>query len=142
MKKILKATSLLALVLAYLFCMTACGNAVNKTDLWENATYLQDTTFGEGSKTVVVEVTAEEKTVTFTVKTDEKTVGAALLAHDLIAGDQGAYGLYLKVANGITADYDIDKSYWAFYVDGEYANAGVDSTEIAEGVKYQLVYTK
>lgn len=110
--------------------------------LWENATYLTDTELGEGSKNLIVEVRADDQVVTFTIHTDETTVGAALLANDLIAGDEGEYGLYIKKVNGITADYDVDQSYWAFFVDGEYATAGVDSTDIAEGSVYQLEYTK
>ena len=78
----------------------------------------------------------------FTVNTDKETVGEALLEHELIAGEDGQYGLYIKTVNGITADYDVDQSYWAFYADGEYAMAGVDMTEIDEDVTYQLAYTK
>ena len=52
------------------------------------------------------------------------------------AGDEGEYGLYVKTVNGITADYDKDGAYWAFYVNGEYASSGVDSTPIAEGESY------
>lgn len=110
--------------------------------VWANATYRKDTEFGTGDKTIVVEVKAADQTVTFTVKTDADTVGAALIEHGLIAGEDGAYGLYVKTVNGILADYDVDQSYWAFYVDGEYAMTGVDTTSITEGVTYQLVYTK
>ncbi|MBO5789865.1 MAG: DUF4430 domain-containing protein, partial [Clostridia bacterium] len=74
--------------------------------------------------------------------TDKDTVGSALLEHGLIAGEEGQFGLYVKVVNGMTADYDVDRSDWAFYIDGEYAMTGVDSTEITEGVTYQLAYTK
>lgn len=142
MKKTVKSTICVLLAIICLFSLAACGNSVEKTGLWENATYLQDTEFGDGAKTLVVEVKAGEQSVTFTVKTDQKTVGAALFEHKLIDGDQSEYGLYLKVVNGITADYDVDKSYWAFYIDGEYANSGVDTTEIEEGVTYQLAYAK
>ena len=110
--------------------------------VWANATYRKDMEFGNGAKTVVVEVKAADQTVAFTVKTDKDTVGAALLEHDLIAGEDSAYGLYVKTVNGILADYDVDQSYWAFYINGEYAMTGVDTTEITEGVTYQLVYTK
>ena len=99
-------------------------------------------TFGSGEKTVVVEVKAGEELVTFTVKTDKDTVGEALLEHGLIAGEEGAYGLYVKVVNGIVADYDVDKSYWAFYVNGEYAMTGVDTTKITQGETYRLEYAK
>ena len=142
MKTVIKSTISIALVLLCLFSLTACGNDVEKTGLWENAVYWKDTSFGDGAKTVVVEVKAEEKIVTFTIKTDKDTVGAALLEHDLIQGENSEYGLYIKTVNGITADFDVDQSYWAFYINGEYATAGVDSTEITEGVTYQLVYSK
>ena len=65
-----------------------------------------------------------------------------MFEHELISGEESQYGLYIKSVNGIVADYDVDASYWAFYVDGEYAMSGVDTTEIAEGKVYQLVYTK
>lgn len=142
MKKTLNLV--LAIFLTVLMCLgvCACGNKEETPSVWENALYCEDKEFGDGAKNLTVTVKAEEKSVTFTVKTDKKTVGDALLEHDLIAGEEGAYGLYIKSVNGITADYDTDKSYWAFYTDGEYAVSGVDMTEIDEGVKYSLEYTK
>lgn len=115
---------------------------VEKTGLWENATYLSDKEFGEGSKTLVVEIKADDQSVTFTVKTDKSTVGEALLEHELIDGEEGQYGMYIKSVNGIVADFDIDQSYWAFYIDGEYAMTGVDTTEITDGAVYKLERTK
>ena len=41
-----------------------------------------------------------------------------------------------KTVNGMTADYDKDGVYWAFYIDGEYAMTGVDATNITEGAQY------
>ena len=64
------------------------------------------------------------------------------MEHGLIAGEERQFGLYLKKANGITADYDIDQSYWAFYINGETALTGVDGAEVKEGAAYSLVYTK
>ena len=138
----MKKTVSIALLFICIFSLVACGNSVDKTGLWENATYLQDTEFGEGAKTVTVEVKVEEQTVTFTINTDKKTVGEALVENKLIEGDQGAYGIYIKKVNGITADYDIDQSYWAFYINGEMAMTGVDSTDIDENAIYRLEYTK
>ena len=74
----------------------------------------------------------------FQIRTDETTVGAALLKLGLIAGDQGQYGLYVKTVNGITVDYDTDGRYWAFYVDGEYASTGVDDTQAVQGGTYSF----
>lgn len=115
---------------------------VAKEGLWENATYLKDMTFGEGSKTVVVEVKVGDDSIIFTVKTDKDTVGEALIEHSLIEGDESQYGLYVKKVNGILADYDIDQSYWSFYINGEYAMSGVDTTNIDTGATYKLEYTK
>ena len=169
MKKTLNSIMLVILSLLLIFSLSACNNAeteesssatsrteqpktsndsssevseIEKTGLWENATYLSDKEFGEGSKTLVVEVKAGDESVTFTLKTDKTTVGEALQEYDLIDGEEGEYGLYIKVVNGITADYDVDQSYWAFYIDGEYAMSGVDTTDITDGVVYKLEYTK
>ena len=109
MKHTAKIITSLLLIFAMLFCIVSCGGKKPAEGLWASATYTEDTTLGEGSKTITVEVTAEEKTVVFTVKTDADTVGAALLEHNLIAGDQGDYGLYVKTVNGILADFDVEK---------------------------------
>ena len=160
MKKTLLTYTSLLLSLLLIFTLSSCNlskketpetnvtqqetelTKIEKTGLWATATYVEDTELGEGSKTFVTEVTVNEQTVKFTLHTNQTTVGAALLEQELIAGEEGAYGLYVKVVNGITADYDIDQSYWSFYIDGEYAMTGVDTTEISEGAVYSLVYTK
>ena len=142
MKNTTKIIVAAALVLTMLFCIVSCGEEKTPEGLWANATYTENTTLGEGSKTITVEVTAEEKTVVFTVKTDAATVGEALMGVNLLAGEEGAYGLYIKSVNGIVADYDVDQTYWAFNIGGEYAMTGVDQTELVDGTVYQLVRTK
>ena len=141
MNKTIKTSIALILSLLFVVCLVSC-NTVEKTGVWEDATYLKDMTFGNGAKTVKVEVKAEDQLVTFTIKTDKDTVGAALLEHGLIAGEQGDFGLYVKVVNGMTADYDVDQHYWAFYINGDYAMTGVDSTAIDESATYRLEYAK
>lgn len=95
------------------------------------------TEIGEGQTQFILTVTDDDgNTTSFSVKTDKKTVGEALLDLGLIEGDEGPYGLYIKKVNGITADYDTTKTYWAFYVNGEYALAGADMTDIVPGTAY------
>ena len=106
--------------------------------LWADALYKEDKTFGDGATTVTVKVTAGDKTVVFTVKTDKSSLGDALKEHGLAEGEGG---LYNKV-NGMTADWNTDQSYWAFYIGGDYAPVGLDDAVPAEGVEYSLVYTK
>ena len=160
MKNTIKSTLALILALLLSLCLFACKNepaetpdtegsndaadgvAIAPEGLWANATYLEDTTFGEGAKTVTVKVIAEDKSVTFTIKTDAKTLGEALLDHELVAGDQGDFGLYIKYVNGMRADYDLDKRYWNFTKNGEYMMTGADMTEIADGEAYEFTYAK
>ena len=141
MKRIIYSVASLFLVMVFILGMVSC-NTVDKTGVWENATYRKDMEFGKGDKTIVVEVVAGDQSVRFTVHTDEDTVGAALMEHDLIDGEEGQYGLYIKVVNGIVADFDKDQHYWAFYVNDEYAMTGVESTEIDEDATYRLEYSK
>ena len=138
MKHTIKSTVAIVISLTFLLCLAACG----ATDPWATATYREDTELGTGAKTVTVEVVAKDQTVTFTIHTDKQTVGEALQEHDLLKGEEGAYGLYVKTVNGMTADYDKDQHYWAFYIDGEYALTGVDGTDITEGTTYRLEYAK
>ena len=151
MKTRIKSIIGVILALVLVLCLFSCNGSSEDIDtgddtetksLWDSATYTESTELGEGAKTVKVEVKAENKTVTFTIKTVADTVGDAMLEQSLLAGEESEFGLYVKTVNGITADYDVDKSYWAFYIDGEYAMTGVDGTEISEGAIYQLVYTK
>ena len=159
MKRTIKSTLALILALFMTLCLFACkqqaetpetsdlaaseaGGTIAPEGLWKDATYLEDAEFGEGAKTVTVKVIAEDKSVTFTVKTDAKTLGEALLTHGLIAGDEGQYGLYIKYVNGIRADYDLDQRYWNFTKNGEYMMTGADMTEIADGECYEFTYAK
>ncbi len=98
---------------------------------------------GTGATTFTFVVTlADGATTTYTIHTDKKTVGAALLELELIAGEESTYGLYVKTVQGVTADYDTDKTYWAFYIDDEYAMTGVDQTDIKAGATYTFKIEK
>ena len=142
MKTAIRKITALTLIVLTVLALASCFNTVDAEGLWENATYRRDMELGNGANVITVVVAAGESSVTFTINTDKDTVGAALLEHELIAGEDGAYGLYVKTVNGILADYDIDQSYWSFYIDGEYAISGVDSTPAVNGGTYKLEYTK
>ena len=94
---------------------------------------------GEGAHSFTLEITdADGKTITATINTDEETVGAALLKLNIVQGEDSEYGLYVKTVNGVTADYEKDQTYWSFYIDGEYAQTGVDMTAVNDGSTYKL----
>lgn len=137
MKKLLKILICMAIGIV----LVSCGGN-QKQDVWESATYTENQEFGVGEKTIAIDVIAEEISVEFMVHTDKETLGDALLEHDLIAGDSGAYGLYVKKVNGIYADYNTTKSYWGINKNGESLMTGVDAEKISDGDKYEFVYTK
>ena len=94
---------------------------------------------GEGETSFDFTVTDKDGNESrFEVHTDKTTVGDALLDAGMIEGEDSEYGLYVKTVNGITADFDTDGVYWAFYIDGEYAPTGVDSTDITDGSVYSF----
>ena len=135
--------SFFAVALAVLFAVFVfSGNITASNDLWKSAVYTEDTEFGNGEKTVIVKVVADDNSVDFLMKTDKETLGEALLEHELISGEKGPYGLYVKTVNGILADYDETKSYWSLSKNGEYMQTGVSDTKIADGEIYELTYTK
>ena len=135
-KKLLSILLCIALIAAMALCTAGCGSK-DAPETTVSAGAAGATSVGEGQTAFLFTVVdADGKETAFDVHTDETTVGAALLALGLIDGDDSEYGLYVKTVNGLTVDYDKDGKYWAFYVDGEYAATGVDSTDIAAGSTY------
>ena len=148
LKRLLCVLLCMVLIAAAALYMVGCNNKKTDTDdsnvKTEASTQVTSPTEkGEGKKQFdFVVVDGEGKETKFVIKTDKETVGEALLDVKLIAGEVQQYGLYVKTVNGITADYDVDQTYWAFYVDGEYASSGVDTTPIEEGKVYSFKVSK
>ena len=120
---------------------------VDATELVDGATYtfvktVSYTEKGEGATAFYFTVKDVDGTVTkFIIRTDKTTVGAALLELGLIAGDESEWGLMVTTVNGITADWETEQAYWAFYINGEYAQTGVDSTDIVADALYEMIKT-
>lgn len=94
---------------------------------------------GKGKLTFDFNVTDVDGNVSyFEIHTDKKTVGEALTELELLEGEDGPYGLYVKSVNGITYDYDKDGKYWAFYINGVYGTTGVETTNIVNGATYEF----
>lgn len=145
----------IVLIAAMALFTTGCNDSKNSESSGSSSSVVSESTaesadassditvIGEGAVKFsfnVTDSTGTEKK--FEVHTDKKTVGEALLDVNLISGDESEYGLYVKTVDGITADFDKDGVYWAFYVDGKYAETGVDSTEVKEGSVYSFKIEK
>ncbi|MBE6632219.1 MAG: DUF4430 domain-containing protein [Ruminococcaceae bacterium] len=144
-KRILSLILCLVLIAAAALFATGCTDSgteketEKETETEAPKTEDSVTELGEGDKSFSFTVTdTEGKKTEFLIKTDEKTVGDALIKLELISGDEGDYGLYVKTVNGTTLDYDKDGKYWAFYINGEYGMTGVDLTEIENGASYEF----
>lgn len=163
-----KLTSLIlsiCLIAAIGLSLTSCGeketpqdnyipgqSATASTGSSETSSYVPGDTYGvaatdvnkgNGNISFIFRVLGPNDSNTiYRVFTNKKTVGDALQDLNMISGEEGAYGLYVKTVTGITADYDKDKAYWAFYIDGKYASTGVDKTDIVKDAEYWFQYTK
>ena len=123
----------LALIAAMALCMTSCGEKKDTSST--SQTEVKEAAF---KFTVVYQDGTSED---FDIKTTKKTVGDALLEKGLISGSDSEYGLMVDTVNGVRADYNLDKAYWAFYINGDYANTGVSATDVEDGAEYSFVYT-
>lgn len=158
MKKLLSLILCIVLIAAMALFATGCSDknntddpttgttqsteATNPKETTQSTTPTDITIKGEGQTSFHFQVTDLDGTVTkFLIKTDKTIVGDALLDCGLIEGTAGNPGLYITSVNGITADWDTEKAYWAFYINGEYAMTGVDATNIDPDTVYAFVKT-
>lgn len=98
----------------------------------------------EGSKSITLEVVNQDaETKEYEVHTDaEFLLDAMKDAKDLtFDGETGDYGYTLFTINGETHDWNVDGSYWAIYVNGEYGNYSVDSQPVTDGDIFRFEYT-
>ena len=137
LKKSLSFIVCIVLITAMALCTIGCND---KTPTAYGTITVEDgATIGEGNTQFNLVITDKDgKATNVVVKTDKTVVGDALLELKLIGGDNGDYGLYVKEVNGVGADYDVDGKYWSFYINGEYAMTGVDTTDIVAGDNYAL----
>lgn len=142
-KKALSFILCIVLIAAIALFTTACND--NKTNDTTTTTegaistteIPKATVLGEGeTKFNFTVVDLEGNEAAFEINTDKKTVGEALLDLELIAGEQGNPGFLVNTVNGKTLDYNKDDAYWAFYINGDYATSGVDTTDIVAGTTY------
>lgn len=125
MKKLFAILTVLALALS----LAACGTATTG-----------DTTAagGETLQFTVIVVHADQSEEIFLYETAPGKLGAVLETEGLIVGSGD--GMFHTV-DGEKADWNENQSYWAFYVDNEYATKGIYDTDISNGANYKLVYT-
>lgn len=94
---------------------------------------------GKDITVTVVHGDATEKV--FEYSTDAEYLGQVLLGEGLVEGETGEFGLMISAVDGETADWNVNKSYWALYIGADYATTGADGIVLTDGGEYSLVYT-
>ena len=96
----------------------------------------------EGAKAISVTVVHKDgNRKDFHYHTDKEYLGEVLLEEGLVEGEVSTYGLMIYAADGETADWSKDQSYWAIFIGEEYATTGADGIVLTDGGSYRLVYT-
>ncbi len=127
------------LMAALALTLVGCDDKNTPADTSVSAETVAPTVLGTGSTVFTFTVAdGEGRETVYEIHTDKALVGEALLELELIAGDPGPYGLYVKTVADIRADYDKDGTYWSFYMNGKYATSGVDTTTITPGATYSF----
>ena len=127
MKKLLA----ILLVLTTVFAFAACAQKAPETP---------ETTASAGEKQIftVVVVHQDKSEKIFQYELKEGMLGAFLEEEGVIIGSGD--GMFHTV-DGEKADWNENQSYWAFYVDGQYALKGIYETPMESGKTYKLEYT-
>lgn len=133
----------LALILALVMLMSVLAGCTASGGQATSVVVTNGQTLGEGAVSFPLTIVDKEgNEISITVNTDKETVGEALLELGIVEGEDGDYGLYMTHVNGIPAIFEEDGTYWAFYINGEYAMTGVEMTPIADGESYMLKVEK
>lgn len=142
-KKLLSLFLCVMLVAALAVNLTGCGEKESETTPTGIVSLEDGKSYGTGATAFTFTVVDPDgKEVSVTVNTDKTTVGEALTELNLISGTDSEYGLMVDTVNNIHLSWDADQMYWAFYIDGEYAQTGVDSTDVVAGSVYKFEATK
>ena len=96
----------------------------------------------EGSKGYTVTVIhSDGESREFELRTDAEYLAEALLEVELIAGEEGAYGLTVITVDGEDAVWDTDNAYWCIWIGEEMATVGVSEIPVYDGSAFTLEYT-
>lgn len=140
----MRLTKILSLILALLLPVLAgCGTDTPAETTAATTVSAEATPIGEGQYVFPFTATFLDGSAKhYTVSTDCATVGEALLSLGLIEGEDGPFGIYVKSVCGVVADYDVDQTYWALYIDGEMAMSGVDTVSTADAGSIEFRVSK
>ncbi len=99
----------------------------------------------QGAKSITIEVVDNNAASTiYDLHTDAEYLRQAMEQAEGLefSGTESEYGMMVETVNGVTADWNVDQSYWGFYVNGDYCNYGIDTQPVVDGDVFKIVYSK
>lgn len=115
------AALFLSLILATAFLLTGCSKT------------------SEGIKNITVSIVyADGESENISITTEKKFLADALIEEGII--EYNKTGLYTTI-NGVTADYNKDKSWWCLTKGGKEVFEGFNTQAIADGDIFEITYT-
>lgn len=95
----------------------------------------------EGSKAITIVVVNDAKeSKTYEVKTDAEYLKQAMEETEGLTFECDGTGMLMTV-NGVTADWNVNQSYWALYVNDDYGQFGISEQPIYDGEAFRIEYT-
>ncbi len=122
------------------------GPDVNENEnLSENVSEDGENVNDEELTNVTIEVVSKDgKKTSYSVKTAKETLYDAMTEAEGLTfeGVDQSAGFMITHVNGERAVYELDKAYWAIYVNDQYGMCGAREQALTDGDVYKLEYTK
>ncbi len=106
--------------------------------------YLAKPGTNKGAKSITITVVDNSGASTeYKLNTDAEYLRQAMEETEELtfSGDESEFGMMVTEINGLVADYNVDGSYWAFYVNGDYCQYGIDTQPVADQDAFSIEYT-
>lgn len=92
----------------------------------------------QGDKEITILVIHGDQTEKeFQYRTDAEYLVEVLKENELVDGEEGEYGLFIKTVDGETAD-EGKQQWWCITKGGEQVNTSADQTPVADGEQFEL----
>lgn len=91
---------------------------------------------GEKEITILV-IHGDQTEKEFQYRTDAEYLVEVLKENELVDGEEGEYGLFIKTVDGETAD-EGKQQWWCITKGGEQVNTSADQTPVADGEQFEL----
>ena len=130
-----KRTQIILIIVAAVLLLSVAAGMIGLYKLNQEGVQI-----GEKNVTVTV-VHKDESRREFVCQTWELYLGKLLVKEGIVEDNQDKFGLYILVADGELADYNVDGGWWKIVRNGEDAMIGADKIPIRDGDKIEVVYT-